>query len=219
MDPVFPITLPGPVLALTLRDWRFPECGTGEYEEKRNAYLHSFVEVCRYVHQTLKGSVVVFAQVRGPGPEEDDRIISGQFYKRLGPLIPETHRQMLDIPECVSPASIPEIFTHIDVLLGTRFHSVVSALIASTPAIAVSYQPKSRGIMKAMGIQEYCLDIGELTSQALIQRLDAVLQNYPSLVAKIKSEVSVARKQIEAAFSKIPLLVPPHDQNENTAGK
>jgi colanic acid/amylovoran biosynthesis protein len=60
------------------------------------------------------------------------------------------------------------------VFVGHKTHSVVFALSAAVPIVAIAYHRKTRDFMEQFGLGEYCLDDADLTSTRLIERFDAL---------------------------------------------
>jgi colanic acid/amylovoran biosynthesis protein len=61
-----------------------------------------------------------------------------------------------------------------DVFIGTRMHSNIFALSQSVPVIAIAYQHKTWGIAHMLGIKSWVIDIRQISSQALRDRLAAL---------------------------------------------
>ena len=49
-----------------------------------------------------------------------------------------------------------------DIVVATRFHNVLLALLCNKPVISISFHHKCDSLMSAMGLSAYCLDINDL---------------------------------------------------------
>lgn len=76
-------------------------------------------------------------------------------------------------PTCRSMASLRE-YEDLDLVIGTAFHSIVAAIQAGVPAIAINYHPKVRRLMDEVGLGEFVLewDAPHLLSQSLSDLLN-----------------------------------------------
>ena len=130
-------------------------------------------------------------QVLGPVEIENDLSAARQVYDLI------THKSETAIVEKdFSPAQLLNIYEKAYVFVGTRFHSVIFALVAGTPALAISYYgPKSKGIMKMVGLEDFVLDIGNLTFTTLSQRLDLLIRQRDALAMRVNEQVRKLREQ------------------------
>ncbi len=130
------------------------------------------------------GVVVLIAQCHSPVAAWDDRLVNARL--RGGARHPE---RVLLIDEVVRPDLLQAIYGCMDYFIGTRMHSVILAVNAGTPALAISYLHKSRGIMREMGLEDHCFEIGTVTSEQLIAGLERLL----AAPAQSQAEAYVAR--------------------------
>ncbi|WP_205600792.1 polysaccharide pyruvyl transferase family protein [Gracilibacillus sp. YIM 98692] len=61
-----------------------------------------------------------------------------------------------------SPQKIVQFAADQDIVIGTRLHSLILALVSKTPVIAVSYHHKVRDFMEMIGMHSYTIGIEEL---------------------------------------------------------
>jgi colanic acid/amylovoran biosynthesis protein len=193
--------LPRPRLALTVREWDFPEAGTRE--EKRHArdgYLQAVRAAALHVVLKRRGSVVLVPHTRGPGAFEDDRIVSRRLWDRLAKDLPPDRKVFLDLPDETAPEDLLSLYAGMDVVLATRTHSAIFALLAGTPAVSVHYQPKGRGIMAMLGLAGRSLSIAGLGEAALIEALDAALDDDGESRRRVAARIAILREEISACL-------------------
>ncbi|MFQ6082629.1 MAG: polysaccharide pyruvyl transferase family protein [Candidatus Aminicenantia bacterium] len=196
--PPIELNLPRPIVAITLRQWDFPEVKNAkEKRKKKEEYLKSLKKICQEVFHNWGGSVIVFPQVRGPGILEDDRIISGKLWERVKKIIPEKNRLFIDLPDAVSPFYIINILSQVDLAIATRFHSAIFALISGVPVISITYQPKSKGIMELLGLEYFCVNITDINSEEILRLIEEIFDHYSDVQKKIQDKISDIRKTIE----------------------
>lgn len=61
------------------------------------------------------------------------------------------------VSPCFSQASAAD-YEHLDLVIGAAFHSIVLAIQAGVPAIAINYHPKVRRLMEEIGLADYVLE-------------------------------------------------------------
>jgi len=81
------------------------------------------------------------------------------------------------IEDRLSVSELISLIASCDVLIGTRLHSLILSLVAGTPFLAFSYQPKVEAFCKRIGFERYViplsnqLDISERQILTLLQEL------------------------------------------------
>ena len=193
-----PEGLPRPVVALTLRGWNFPEARDPAAKARlRKNYLMAMAGLARFVVDSKKGSIIVFCQVRGPGPFEDDRLTTDEFLKRMAGRIPGDRLQFVRFPETVQPSALIGLLGQADLTVATRFHSAIYSLLAGTPALALNYQPKSRAAMRDLGLGSFTLDIAGLDPDRLIDLAGDMIERLPEIREAVRASVAVARATLD----------------------
>lgn len=197
-NPTFRENLPRPIVVLTLRKWDFPDAKSAkEKKKKEDEYLAAIEEVCYSIFKERRGTIVIVPQVRGPGFFENDRIISLKLLAELKKIIPEKNLLFFDLPDFISPCYLIDIFSQADLVLATRFHSAVFAMISGVPIISITYQPKSTGIMNLLDLAHFCVDINEMDSARIIQIANEILSCPRDIKGKIENEVKILKNTIE----------------------
>jgi colanic acid/amylovoran biosynthesis protein len=161
-------------IAITLRPYRFDG-----YDNPSELYGQYLTEIKNFIERQINEGyeITLFAHTLGPSAHEDDRLALKDVYKAIDKQYNSSLHYLEDFDlDC---RQVQTIYSHFNILIGTRFHSVIFALNAGTPAIAIAYGGnKSYGIMKDIGISEYvvgiesvrALKLNELTTQLASQK-------------------------------------------------
>jgi colanic acid/amylovoran biosynthesis protein len=113
---------------------------------------------------TARGGVVMlFAQCCGPSAAEDDRHVGARLQARAA--MPE---RIFLIAEPLPPPALQAAYGQMEYFIGTRMHSVILALNAGVPALAIGYLHKTSGVLEDLGMANRCYDINTLTAAELI---------------------------------------------------
>jgi polysaccharide pyruvyl transferase WcaK-like protein len=87
-----------------------------------------------------------------------------------------------------------------DIVVATRFHNVLLALLCNKPVIAISFHHKCESLMSAMGLSGYCLDINDLKADRLIEKFCDLEVNTSKLKPLIRERVGEFRKALDEQY-------------------
>ena len=90
-----------------------------------------------------------------------------------------------------------------DIVLATRFHNVLLALLCNKPVISISFHHKCKSLMSAMGLSAYCLDINSLKADKLIEKFCEVEKNALELKHLIKQRIRECRRKLDEQYNDI----------------
>lgn len=94
-------------------------------------------------------------------------------------------------------------FAATDLVVATRFHNVVFALILNKPVISISFHHKCVSLMDAMGLSEYCQDINYLGADRLIAQFCDLEKNASKLRSMISQKTEEFRTILDEQYNKI----------------
>ena len=102
---------------------------------------------------------------------------------------------IIDEPIC----SVEDLLSQIaatDIVVATRFHNVLLALLCNKPVISISFHHKCESLMSAMGLSEYCLDINDLSADRLIEKFCDLETNADKLKPLIREKAREFREAL-----------------------
>ena len=108
--------------------------------------------------------------------------------------------QIIDEP-LESPENLIEQLAQTDIVVATRFHNVLLALMLSKPVIALAYHQKLRSLMAGVGAAEYSVDAEELDVTALIERFRRLSENAEAFTASIKQRTDEYRRSLDEQYA------------------
>jgi polysaccharide pyruvyl transferase WcaK-like protein len=97
---------------------------------------------------------------------------------------------------------LPQI-AETDIVVATRYHNVLLALLMNKPVISISFHHKCASLMSEMGLAEYCHDINCLDAGRLIEQFQDVERNAEKLKPLIRQKVEQSRKALDEQYSLI----------------
>ncbi len=146
-------------VGMTAIDWGAQQPGfRGQeaYEQSLIACINAIID--------QGGAVVLFAQCATPLPAWDDRVINRRL--RSAARCP-AHVYLVE--ESAEPDLLQAAYSLMDYFIATRMHSAILAINAGVPVITIGYLHKSRGIMRELGLAQWCFDIESVTPTDLVQ--------------------------------------------------
>ena len=124
------------------------------------------------------------------GSDKDDRAVTMQLHARLR----DGDRAVL-LDEDLGPDELAALYGRAAVVLGTRLHSAILALVGGAPVVALSYEPvKTHGVMGLLGLGDFVVDL-EALDPATVTRLArdaaAAQTTTPRRIAELRAEGDV----------------------------
>jgi polysaccharide pyruvyl transferase CsaB len=149
-----------PTLAVNLRPWTF--AGEPEHWEAE------IVEALRAWCSTSDGKVLLTPLHESDNPLEDDRAIAERVVAAIGqPDHVQVTRTGLPWTERIAALA------GADVVLGMRYHSLLAAIRAGVPCVALAYDPKVRYLMEDASAAGCVIELSEVSTMTLVDRLAA----------------------------------------------
>ncbi len=90
-----------------------------------------------------------------------------------------------------------------DMVVATRFHNLLLALLVNKPVISISFHHKCVSLMNQMGLSEYCQDINDLKADVLIEHFRRLEKNAGTLSAMIREKAKGCREALDDQYNLI----------------
>lgn len=129
-----------------------------------------------------------------------DRPAVNEFKCLLKQRLPDYDPSRILDDEVVSVEQLLSQIAETDLVVATRFHNVLLALLNDKPVIAISFHHKVASLMSAMGLSEYCLDINRLKNEELISKICDVERNVGTLKPLIRERAENCRVALEEQY-------------------
>jgi polysaccharide pyruvyl transferase WcaK-like protein len=159
-----------------------------EYTTKMASFIRWLLEHNRTV-RLLIGDVMYDSRVR-----KDLRTLleqSGLNYEKSN---------IIDEP----PGSFEELLSQLastKVVVASRFHNLLLALMLGKPALAISFHEKDDSLMTAVGSQEFCQDIANLDVSTLIEQFVRLEENADRVRQEIRRKTKDYRRELDKQYS------------------
>jgi polysaccharide pyruvyl transferase WcaK-like protein len=90
-----------------------------------------------------------------------------------------------------------------DIVVATRFHNVLLALLCEKPVISISFHHKCESLMSTMGLSAYCLDINALKADRLIEKFCDLEINASKIKSIIREKATEFRGALDEQYDLI----------------
>jgi polysaccharide pyruvyl transferase WcaK-like protein len=141
--------------------------------------------------------------------EYDVRLVSGDVadvhaWQEFKDLLREQlsvydERYIIDQPIC----SVEDLLSQIvatDIVVATRFHNVLLALLCNKPVISISFHHKCESLMGTMGLSDYCLDIRDWNTDQLIEKFCDLENNAAKIKPLIREKAREFRNALDEQY-------------------
>lgn len=117
-------------------------------------------------------------------------------------LEPYDEKRIVNEPTVSLEELLPQIAAT-DIVVATRFHNVLLALLLNHPVIAISFHHKCSSLMTQMGLSDYRHDITHMNADRLIKQFQDAERNAEKLKLVIRQKVEQSRKALEEQYDLI----------------
>lgn len=174
-------------------------------EAKIVAYKNSLIETIKYLIAEHDANIHIFPQVivanshLGHNDVKISREIE-QVFADLG-LGERVKYHYGDF----NPMQLKDMYSLMDIFVGTRLHSVIFSLSNNVPSINIAYHgTKSQGILKSVaGFEKNVISINEISPSSLIEMVTLLIQTRVLAVETLKSENVRMNHELEAAMMEV----------------
>jgi polysaccharide pyruvyl transferase WcaK-like protein len=136
-------------------------------------YYHAIADgLCKFLDQHPM-EIFLFNQVVGPTSVEKDQLGAEKVIAEMGDLANKVHL----VSDPLSPAELKACYGWMDMFIPTRLHSGIFALSMGVPSLFIGYLTKTRGILEKIGLEEWTIDISQLTGEKFLEKLTALWDN------------------------------------------
>jgi polysaccharide pyruvyl transferase WcaK-like protein len=90
-----------------------------------------------------------------------------------------------------------------DLVVATRFHNVVCALMLGRPVISIGYAKKNDALLAEMGLQAYCQHIESFSVEQLVRQFDSLCAELQAANFRIQEKRALYRQQLDEQYRAI----------------
>lgn len=134
-------------------------------------------------------------------------------------MIPQDVKEKSSSAELIKQArsvdGLMEVLATADVVVATRFHGTLMALMAERPVLGICYYRKTRDLLKETGQEAYAVDLDSFQPDELLRRFRSLVANRLAEVEKIRAKNEDYRNALSEQYDRVlHLLLPPFPAHE-----
>ncbi|MCX4538319.1 glycosyltransferase [Streptomyces sp. NBC_01669] len=172
-------------------------------EAQQTAYESAMAATISHLLVGADCDVVLVPQVTCAFQADDDRIVN----RRIAAQVDSARLHLVD-DASLSHHDVFALYGQADLILGTRFHSVIFGLLSEVPCAAIEYDHKTRGIMEDLGLGEWVLRMDEVRADNLIPMVDLLIEESAGYRAHLCSVLPQYRARAEEFTERLRSVVP-----------
>ncbi|MFL5313295.1 MAG: polysaccharide pyruvyl transferase family protein [Myxococcales bacterium] len=103
-------------------------------------------------------------------------------------------------------SSAEELLAHLaktDMVVATRFHNIVLALMLDKPVVALSYHEKIASLMSGVGLADFCQEVDTLDVSGLVERFTRLEREAAAARSLIGRRTAEYRKALDEQYARI----------------
>lgn len=88
-----------------------------------------------------------------------------------------------------------------DLVVATRFHNVLLAILLGKPVVSISHMDKNDALMEQMGLSAYCRGLANVGTEQVVALFQELERNAPQVRAHIEDQLERFRLKLEEQYS------------------
>ena len=133
----------------------------------------------------------------------EDMVAVNDVWDRLT----EETRLGTSITQSMNPDSLLKFFRGVDVVISSRLHGVVLAMVAGRPIVALSHERKVRTVMRDAGASAFCAELATATVSESMAMIHNVLDDLDSCGERLRGYVREAKTAVTEQHDLLPQLI------------
>lgn len=102
-----------------------------------------------------------------------------------------------------SAEEIHSVISCLDLLVGSRFHTLVFALSAGVPLIALGWAHKYDGLLRQFGLSDYFAHYSQIPERAILELVSRAWEDRHGITKGIKSALPKVQSEVDLVFDDI----------------
>lgn len=184
----------GPIVGIT-PNMRVYERTHGDGAD--NSYVALLAALVRHCHDHMAVQVVLIPhEIESDGDvTRDDRYLCALVERNVGPI-----DRVSAITGQYSAAELKSVVGHLDLLIASRYHSIIAALSHRIPAVVVGWAHKYAELMREAGLADFVHDYRSVCQEALIRSVRRAWVSRHELRDRLRRRVPVMEGWADTAL-------------------
>jgi polysaccharide pyruvyl transferase WcaK-like protein len=118
--------------------------------------------------------------------DEHDLAVAERVAERLG-------NSSIEIARSSDLDDLCDAVANTDLLISSRYHNLVAALLSGVPAVSLSYADKNDQLMEAFGLGSYCQHVDKFDVDTALAHVEALLSDRGGLASALRQRVPAVK--------------------------
>jgi polysaccharide pyruvyl transferase WcaK-like protein len=111
------------------------------------------------------------------------------------------------VVDATTPDALLEFFRRLDVVVSSRLHGVLLAIVAARPVLALSHERKVRAVMSDAGVASFCSELTTANMEQITGRLADLTNQLDSCGRRLCAYGTLARVAVQQQERMLPELL------------
>tara|TARA_R110000850_G_scaffold244590_2_gene369413 strand:+ start:24 stop:1274 length:1251 start_codon:yes stop_codon:yes gene_type:complete len=167
-----------------------------------NVYVQKLVKIARHAMDKMDMDVVLVPNEVRPveGYHPDDRFICRLLNKAIS-----DEERCFYVSEYYSAEEVKSVLGHADLVVASRFHSLIFALSQGIPCMAISWSHKYRELFALFGMEKFVVEDSDINNTGLFELLTELNEQNEQWSTTIKETLPKIKEKLSIPLSKIRL--------------
>jgi colanic acid/amylovoran biosynthesis protein len=174
---------------VSVRDWPY---AAGDSDAINDAYRDALASLVERLVTSRAAEVTFMSTCQGvPEYWTDDSAVAVDIARRLPPHV---GRSVHVDRTFHTPSDLLERLVEYDLVVATRMHMAILALVAGVPVFALAYEFKTRELCDRVGLGAWVRDLENVDRHQLPDAVDGFLAALPGIEGTVRSNVEAERR-------------------------
>ena len=176
-------------VAVSVRDWPY---GPGDAAATNERYRRAIQALVEALVANRNAEVTFLSTCQG-APEywADDSAVAARIAQELDPSISAAVRVDRGFH---TPQELIDALGGFDLVVATRMHVAILALVAGVPVFPIAYETKTRGLFERLGMGDWVRDFDKVDAASLPADVERFLAELPALSVQLRAAVDAERR-------------------------
>ncbi|BDI28725.1 hypothetical protein CCAX7_007760 [Capsulimonas corticalis] len=177
-------------VGICVHDYIWP--GAADRPAKQADFEARIARVCQSLLERGDTELVFLtSHQKVEGSFQDDEPVGRRIQELLpAPLRPDAHH----VTGFVHPREFSYFMGHCDLVLSSRLHGGILSLVGGAPVVVLEYEPKSRGLMRQIGLEDWVLTMADATSDEITAKITELLSDLPKTRERARAGLAEGQK-------------------------
>lgn len=175
-----------------------------EGKETDSVYVQLLIKIACGLMEKWGAAVVLIPHeiALGQSVRRDDRFLCGLVHDGIS-----SHGRAVHIDEDLPAGTIKSVIQGLDLLVGSRFHSLVFALASRVPAVALGWTHKYGELMRTAGLGDFFLELKNLDKKRALDLVEVAWASRDKNKDILAETIPRIAGEIDAVFDEVAELL------------